>query len=103
MVTLYNYSCPEKLKKDAKPHGENPPSRKDKEQNLKYVFNMSLSSLEWVEWTASSEILWWRNHELQDHALECRINKNEEERLLARVQNEELVTMWLKILVTTSS
>ena len=45
MVTLYNYSCPEKLRKEAKPHGENPPSRKEKAQNLKHVFNMSLSSL----------------------------------------------------------
>ena len=34
-----------KVRKEAKPHGENPPSRKDKAQNLKYIFNIYLSSL----------------------------------------------------------
>ena len=71
-----------KVRKEEKTHGENPPSRKDKAQNLKYVFSMSLSSLQWVEWTDSDEILWRRSHELHDHALECRICKKEEERLL---------------------
>ena len=35
MVTLYNYSCLEKMGKEAKQHGENPPSRKEKAQNLR--------------------------------------------------------------------
>ena len=34
------------LRKEVKPHGENPPSRKEKEQKLKYVFIVSLYSLE---------------------------------------------------------
>ena len=34
-----------KAKERGKPHGKNPPSRKDKAQNLKYVFNFSLYSL----------------------------------------------------------
>ena len=72
-----------KVRKEAKPHGENPPLRKDKAQKFEqHVFNMSFFSLEWAEWTASGEILWWGNHELCDHALECRICKKEEEQLL---------------------
>ena len=42
MVTLYNYSCPEKVRKEAKPHGENPPSRKDKAQNLNNMSSICL-------------------------------------------------------------
>ena len=34
-----------KVRKEAKPHGKNPPSRKDKEEKLKYIFNIYLSSL----------------------------------------------------------
>ena len=34
-----------KVRKEAKTHGENPPSRKDKAQNLKYEFNISSSFL----------------------------------------------------------
>ena len=74
------------MRKVAKPHGENPPSRNIKAQNLKYVLNIYLYTLEWVEWTASGEILWWINHELYDHALECKICEKEEERLLVSHQ-----------------
>ena len=42
MVTLYNYSCPEKKRKEAKPHGANPPSRKEKAHNLKYLSSVCL-------------------------------------------------------------
>ena len=34
-----------KVRKKEKPHGENPPSRLDKAQNLKYVFNIYSLSL----------------------------------------------------------
>ena len=47
--TIYDHPLPiimsRKVRKEAKPHGENPPSRKDKAQNLKYVFKISSSSL----------------------------------------------------------
>ena len=42
IVTLYNYSCPEKMRKEAKPHGENPPSRKDKAQNLNNMSSIGI-------------------------------------------------------------
>ena len=59
-----------KVRKEAKLHGENSHSRKDKAQKFEqHVFNISLSSLEWVEWTDLGEILWWISCELHDHAL----------------------------------
>ena len=72
-----------KVRKEAKLHGENPPSRNDKENNLNRMSSIDLlSSFEWAEWIASGEILWWKSRELHDDALECRICKKEEERLL---------------------
>ena len=35
-----------KVRKEAKPHGENPPSRKEKEQYEQHVFIIYFSSLE---------------------------------------------------------
>ena len=47
-----------KVRKEAKLHGENSHSRKDKAQKFEQrVFNVSLSSLEWSEWTAYGERL----------------------------------------------
>ena len=42
MVTCYNYSCPEKVRKEEKPHGENPPSRKDNAQNLNKIYSIGI-------------------------------------------------------------
>ena len=72
-----------KVRKEEKPHGENPPSRKEKEQKIEQnAFNIYLYSLEWAEWNTSVKIIWWRICELHDHALQCRICKKEEESLL---------------------
>ena len=42
MVTFYNYSCPEKSRKEEKPHGENPLSRKDNAQNLNKIYSIGI-------------------------------------------------------------
>ena len=47
-LTSYNknFICPCKMRKEEKPHGENPPSRMDMTEMIKKVFNGSSSSLE---------------------------------------------------------
>ena len=43
-----------KVRKEEKPHGENPSSRKEKGKIEKHVFIIYFSSLEWVnDWTTS--------------------------------------------------
>ena len=54
-VTSYNkiFIWPCKTRKEAKPHGENPPLRMDMTEMIKNDFNGSSSSLELAERTTS--------------------------------------------------
>ena len=46
MVTLYIIN-PYELRKEAKPHGENPPSRMDMKEKPKYVYISKLNEYVW--------------------------------------------------------